>query len=208
VICRAYGARMNRGLLIPCVCALVACDGKTEVARLTPVSEPAHAAASKDETEPVPVPQSAEPSSRASAEQPRQAETQPAIDFSSPDSAMATFAYGMRTKNESLVLQSFAKGAAWYCVNTIERPWGRARLTYAGLAVGITRDGDYRGFLFGEDGDDSFRDFFTDPNQAPWKSVGKLRYAWPESDPERPTYVQWKKLGPRYVVSEIAYPAD
>src|SRR4051794_27226621 len=109
---------MRCGLLIPCVCALVACDGKTEVACSTPVSEPAHAASSKDEAEPVPVPQNAAPSSRASAEQQRQAETQPAIDFSSPDSAMAALAYGMRTKNESLVLQSFAKDSAWYCVNT------------------------------------------------------------------------------------------
>jgi hypothetical protein len=121
---------------------------------------------------------------------------------------MAAFAYGMRTKNESIVLQSFAEKSDWYCVNTIEKPWRRAKLSYAGLAAGIRSDGDYRGFLFGEDGDDSFRDFFAGPNQAPWKSVGKLRYAWPGSDPERPTYVQWKKLGPRYVVSEIAYPAD
>ena len=121
---------------------------------------------------------------------------------------MAAFAYGMKTKDESLLLQSFAKTSAWYCVNTIERPWGRVKLSYAGLAAGIRSGGDYRGFLFGEDGDDSFRDFFTGPNQAPWKSVGKLRYAWPGSAQERPTYVQWKKLGPSYVVSEIAYPAD
>jgi hypothetical protein len=120
---------------------------------------------------------------------------------------MAAFSYAMQTKDVALLLDCFAKGA-WTNVNTVEKPWQRTKLTTDNLAAGLMPGGDYRGFLFGDDGEDSFRNFFTGANRTAWKPAGKQRFEPPESSPDQPTYVQWKKQGARYVVSEIAFPAD
>lgn len=120
---------------------------------------------------------------------------------------MAVLAYAMQAKDVDLLLDCFAR-TGWQNVNTVEKPWERTKLTYDDLAAGLKPGGDYRGFLFGEDGDDSFRNFFTGPSNAPWKRTSNSRFEPAESSPDQPTYVQWKKQGARYVVSEIAFPAD
>lgn len=121
---------------------------------------------------------------------------------------MAVMAYAMKAKDASLLVACFAKNDAWHSVNTVKKPWQRTKLTYDSLVAGVNEGGDYRGFLFGDDGDDSFRDYFVGSHRDAWKSVGNQRFEPAESSPDQPTYVQWKKQGGRYVVSELAFPAD
>jgi hypothetical protein len=177
---------------LACVLFLVACNGKSEPAPAPPREPVAQA--------PAPAQEPAHPT--------EQTRVRPPVDFTSPESAMAALSYAMKAKDTSVLLDCFEKGGTWLSVNTVEKPWQKAKLTYDNLAAGIRPGGDYRGFLFGDDGEDSFRNYFTEANGAPWKSAGKQKFEPPGASREQPTYVQWKKQGPRYVVSEIAFPAD
>ena len=196
-----------RNLPVACAFVLFACQREAEstsAQRSHPIEAPSRAQARQEPPrQPVPSQPVAPGMAPPPATYPR-----PAIDFSSPEAAMAVLAYAMLTRDGALLLDCFAKGATWTNVNTVEKPWERTKLTYEGLAAGLKEGGDYRSFLFGDDGDDSFRNHFADVNREAWKTAGKLRFEAPDSSPEQPTYVQWRKLGQRYVVSEIAFPAD
>jgi hypothetical protein len=191
-----------RASQIACVLLGLACNGKSE---LPPV--PAQPPAPANPPPPV-LPSPRAPPEAAPGQRTEQIAAPPPIDFTSPESAMAVFSYAMKAKDTSLLLDCFAKGGTWLSVNTVEKPWQKTKLTYANLAAGVQPGGDYRGFLFGDDGEDSFRDFFTRADNTPWKPAGNQKFEPREPSPDQPTYVQWKKQGPRYVVSELAFPAD
>ena len=198
-----------------CLLLLVTCD-QHRAGNLASSSEPKQAEPSQpmNAQPPAPAPaadpprdpHAADPAHRQLASEDHY--DRPSIDFTSVEAAMAVLAYAMQTKDTSLLLDCFAPRDSWYSINTVEKPWSRTKLTYQSLAAGVQSGGDFRDFFFGDDGDDSFRNYFVGQNLGAWHALDRLRFAPPGSSEQQPTFVQWRKRGDRYVVSEIGFPAD
>jgi hypothetical protein len=121
---------------------------------------------------------------------------------------MTVFAYAMLAKDAELLLECFSRDSEWRSTNTVDKPWAITKLSYANLKAGLQPGGDYRGFLFGDDGDDSLRDRFVGASNAEWRAVDDSRFAPVDGSTEQPTFIRWEKRAARYVVSEIAFAAD
>lgn len=161
----------NRVLPVACVMALVACSGPGESASPPTTPGPPKTLAKNDTAPP------AQPEAPAVSEATMQTTgaIAPPITFSSPESAMAVLTHAMIVRDESLLLHCFANGSAWYSMNTLEKPWHRTKFTYEDLANGLKAGGDYRGFLFGDDGGASLRDYFAGANHGAWKAKRAIR---------------------------------
>jgi hypothetical protein len=121
---------------------------------------------------------------------------------------MERFLAAVRKKDVSSLLDCFSRTRPFYVVTTGYSKKRRARFTYEQLKRGLKPDGDFTGFMFGDDNLDSFRDYAVG-YPDPWVAVSPNRFAPSDYAKSRKAdwiTVSWTKNGTRFVVDEIAAP--
>ena len=118
---------------------------------------------------------------------------------------MQAFVSALKARDVEGLLQCFSRSASFHFTTTNMRDDG-APFNYMQLQKGLMPCGDFVDAIFGDDGDDSLRDYVEHSSTAPWLRTSGMRFVPPGYDAHSLVFVRWRKEGGRYVVAEIGFP--